>query len=263
MERNMQERLIRKKYFTALIGLLTLTILIAIKPAVNNVITDIYYWISFAGVCLITFLVTSYRFYVSKEFVNKLFSLSDFLSLFVVACCVFQFIFVFGFFKADVDGISMSPTLRNEDVLIVRSSNKNLNNFDIIIFQYSKDENENIDLIKDNELLVKRLIAKGGDYFNIRNGVLILNGKVYSETYVIYKNSENSLNPNLSKFIDKGLKYDAKNDRYIVEEGYCFVMGDNRDDSIDSRKIGLIKEEQIIGRVDYRVKRLFDWERLS
>lgn len=263
MEREAQDNQIRKKYFTALIGLLILTILIAIKPAVNNIITDIYYWISFVGVCLITFFVTSFRFYESKAFANKIFGLSDFLSLFIVTCCIFQFIFVFGYFKADVDGVSMNPTLRDENVLIVRSSNNNLENFDIVIVQYSKELNVKTDLIADGELLVKRLIAKGGDVFNITDGVLFLNGQVYSEDYAVYKQHQDSQNPNFSKFVGKGLTYDEKYNRYIVDQGYCFVMGDNRDNSIDSRMIGLIKEEQIIGRVDYRVNALFDWERLS
>ena len=262
MEKELQERLTRRKYFTSLLGLLVLTILIAIKPAVNNIITDIYYWISFSGVCLITFLLTTYRYYSSLDFARKVFNLSDFFSLFIVACCVFQFVFVFGYFKADVDGVSMYPTLKDENVLIVRSTNK-VDNFDIVIVEYNDQINIQIAGVNNNELLVKRLIAKGGDTFNIQNGVLVLNGKVYSEDYVKYKSKFNSLNPNLNKFEGKGLKYDAKYDRYIVEEGYYFVMGDNRDDSIDSRMFGLIKQEQIVGRVDYRVNRLFDWERLS
>ena len=107
------------------------------------------------------------------------------------------------------------------------------------------------------------MIAKGGDFFDIKNGILTLNGKVYTEEYVIYENKVNSLNPNLDKFVGKGLTYDAVYDRYIVDQGYYFVMGDNRDDSIDSRMFGLIQESQIVGRVDYRINRLFDWEKLS
>lgn len=262
MEKELQERLTRRKYFTALIGLLILTILMAIKPAVNNVITNVYYWVSFASVSLITFLITTFRYYDSKKFAYKVFYLTDFFSLFIVACCVFQFIFVFGYFKADVDGISMYPTLKDHNVLIVRSTN-DVDNFDIIIVEYDNKKNIEIGGIENKELLVKRLIAKGGDSFTIRNGVLVLNGKTYSEDYVFYKDKYNSLNPNLKKFIDKGLTYDSKYDRYIVSEGYYFVLGDNRDDSIDSRIFGLITKDQIVGRVDYRINRLFDWERLS
>lgn len=262
MERELQERLVRRKYFTSLFGLLLLTILIAIKPAVNNIITEVYYWISFAGVCLITFLITTYKYYSSSEFAHKVFNISDFFSLFIVACCIFQFIFAFGFFKADVDGVSMYPTLKDQNVLIVRSTS-NVDNFDIVIVEYDEDINIPIGGIKNKELLVKRLIAKEGDTFNIQNGVLVLNGKVYSESYVVYKEKFSSLNPNLSKFEGKGLTYDSKYDRYVVSEGYYFVMGDNRDDSLDSRTFGLITKKQIIGRVDYRINRLFDWERLS
>lgn len=262
MDKFMQEKLTRRKFLTSLLGLLILTILMIIKPAVNNKITEIYFWISYVGVCLIILLVNLKNYYFSEKLSKIAFSLSDFFSLFVVACCLFQFIFVFGYFKADVDGVSMYPTLKDENILIVRSTDK-VDNFDIVIVQYDEELNIKIPGIFNHELLVKRLIAKGGDFFDIKNGILTLNGKVYTEEYVIYENKFNSLNPNLDKFVGKGLTYDAVYDRYIVDQGYYFVMGDNRDDSIDSRMFGLIQESQIVGRVDYRINRLFDWEKLS
>ena len=111
MDKFMQEKLTRRKFLTSLLGLLILTILMIIKPAVNNKITEIYFWISYVGVCLIILLVNLKNYYFSEKLSKIVFSLSDFFSLFVVACCLFQFIFVFGYFKADVDGVSMYPTL--------------------------------------------------------------------------------------------------------------------------------------------------------
>lgn len=262
MEKDFQEKSLRRKYFISSLGFLVLIFLISVKPAVNNIITDVYFWISFAGVSLVTFFIPSYKFYSSKSFARRIYNITDFLALFVIACCIFQFIFTFGFFKADVSGSSMSPTLREGNVLIVRSNN-NVDNFDIVIVEYDSNKNISDVGIDDNELLVKRLIAKSGDSFNITNGVLILNDRAYSENYVIYKKKFNSLNPNLSQFVGKGLTYDATLDRYTVSDGYYFVLGDNRDNSLDSRTFGLVSQEQIIGKVVYRVKSLFDWERVE
>ena len=159
MDKFMQEKLTRRKFLTSLLGLLILTILMIIKPAVNNKITEIYFWISYVGVCLIILLVNLKNYYFSEKLSKIVFSLSDFFSLFVVACCLFQFIFVFGYFKADVDGVSMYPTLKDENILIVRSTDK-VDNFDIVIVQYDEELNIKIPGIFNHELLVKKIDCK-------------------------------------------------------------------------------------------------------
>ncbi len=132
-----------------------------------------------------------------------------------------------------VKNYSMSPTLEENDLLIVnRLNNKNkLNKGDIIIFNTNikTDEGEEI-------LLIKRVVALPGDTVVIGNGKVYVNANVINEEYLKepYTDGEVEL---------------------IVPKEKVFVMGDNRAISLDSRddSIGLIDYHQIIGRAKIRL----------
>lgn len=91
------------------------------------------------------------------------------------------------------------------------------------------------DIIKSN--LIKRVIATQGDVVNIEGGNLYVNSKLQVEDYI--KGSTPSKNS-----IDYPIE---------VPEGKVFVLGDNRENSLDSRDFGLIDNEQIKGKVVYRI----------
>ena len=77
---------------------------------------------------------------------------------------------------------------------------------------------------------IKRVIAVGGDTVEARDGLVYVNGEVLDEPYV----------PTYATTIDFGPRQ--------VAEGELFVMGDNRDDSVDSRSFGTIPVEDVVGR---------------
>jgi len=82
--------------------------------------------------------------------------------------------------------------------------------------------------------LIKRVIGVPGDHVEItEDGHVILNGKAYEEPYAIYQNVGQSFN-------------------FDIKDGTVFVLGDNRGNSQDSRWIGLISEDIIIGRAIFR-----------
>ena len=261
---------ITKKYLVCLFGLLVLTVLIIVKPAVNSTITMVYYTASFIAVFLMTFLVTCEAFTYKDYIIKAVYYLSDLFSIFIVCCAIIQSLFVFGFFRANVSGHSMYPTLQEDNNLIVRST-RNVNNFDIIVIEYSDEINGKYHTMTGDDLLIKRLIAKGGDTFNYRNGMLFLNGEYYEEEYANYKGNNisspfdgrDTFSINLSKYVGDGLSYDEKTDLYTVWEGYYFAMGDNRYNSLDSRSFGMFRESQIVGKAKYRFHNLFDWEALD
>ena len=124
-------------------------------------------------------------------------------------------------------GSSMSPTLEPSD-LVLSVKNEKLETGDVVAFY------------QGNKLLIKRVIATSGQWVDISNdGVVTVDGQVLDESYI----KELSL-----RNCDIELPHQVK-------EAHYFIMGDNRDTSLDSRAntIGDIAEEQIEGKVVFRV----------
>lgn len=124
-------------------------------------------------------------------------------------------------------GTSMSPTLTERDIVLSIKGN-NFESGDIIAFYYN------------NKILVKRVIAKAGDWVDIsENGTVYVNGTELDEPYL----TEKALGE-----CDIGLPYQ-------VPESKIFVMGDHRSVSIDSRSstVGCVAEEQIVGKIVFRI----------
>lgn len=94
-----------------------------------------------------------------------------------------------------------------------------------------------------NTILVKRVIATGGDTVDIRGGNLYINGVLQNEEYVHGKPT-NALYPTMP-----GVEIDYP---YTVPEGCIWVMGDNRTNSEDSRYFGPVKTDTVTGRVFFR-----------
>ena len=139
------------------------------------------------------------------------------------------------FARADVDGKSMYSTLNDKDVLFVEKVSlltHKINRGQIVIFD-SKNYT--------NDIYVKRVIGIEGDEIEIKDGKVYLNGTALQENYL----DENTVT-NPGPFI-------LKNGKYKVEKDYVFVLGDNREDSVDSRILGPISTKDLKGHVVVRV----------
>lgn len=124
-------------------------------------------------------------------------------------------------------GGSMSPTLEDGQIVVSTTVNK-LESGDIIAFYYN------------NKVLVKRVIAGAGQWVNIdADGNVFINDAYLNEPYLGKRALGNT-----------DIEYP-----YQVPEGKIFVMGDERETSIDSRTstVGCIDREQIIGKIVFRV----------
>lgn len=152
---------------------------------------------------------------------------STFLSLVVVAA-VAVLVAVLFLPILRIYGKSMNGTLDSGDVVVsVKSSS--LKTGDVIAFYYN------------NNILVKRVMANPGDWVDIdKEGNVYVNNKLIEEPYLKQDKAFGETNIELP---------------YQVPEGKVFVMGDNRSVSIDSRNtsIGCVSEEQIVGKIVYRV----------
>ena len=127
-----------------------------------------------------------------------------------------------------VDGSSMVPTLKNNDILILNKLARNYKRFDIVVVR------------AHGAKLVKRIIGLPGESIEYKNNKLYINGKVVEDV-----TPEKTDDFSLEKLY--GMKK--------IPAGYYFVMGDNRDGSSDSRdyRIGLIKKYDIIGKTIIRI----------
>lgn len=131
-----------------------------------------------------------------------------------------------------VRGVSMYPTLQDGDQLIMDRTirfSKKVNKGDIVVFNARNLEKKNKDIY-----YVKRVIATEGDHIQISNGKVILNGKELVENY-----TDNS-------FINGDIDL-------TVPKGSYFVLGDNRDESADSRVFGPIKHESLSGVIAFQI----------
>lgn len=200
---------------------------------------------------------------------NKFFQMitSNAFSLFPVLLCVFS-IRSFAYEPYRVPTGSLKPTVQVGDFLLVNKYqygirlpviHKKIFNInepkrgDIVVFHTpSKDY---------PPIMVKRVVGLPGDHLKYINKVLYVNGQKANQTFVkfstdsddnVYSWQVNEMQENLL-----GVKHDIyhinsrRNDNFevTVPKGKYFMMGDNRDDSADSRYWGVVPEENIVGQV--------------
>lgn len=143
-----------------------------------------------------------------------------------------------------VQGISMEPNFKEKDYLIVDEISKRFSEFkrgEIIVFTspYKKK-------------LIKRIVGLPGEEIEIEDGKIKINGEILNEESYLGQ----------TPFTKGNVKIKLGKDEY-------FVLGDNRNFSLDSRNFGPIKRKDIIGRVFIKIRfssifnyfqKLFPWQ---
>lgn len=127
--------------------------------------------------------------------------------------------------RVRVENISMQPTLHEGQFLLVNKLayreqlGGDFHRGDIIIFHYPRNPQEDY---------IKRVIGIPGDFVEVSNGQVKVNGQVLNEPYI-------AAPPNYSS-------------SWQVPEGQIFVLGDNRNQSSDSHSWGFVPVENVIGK---------------
>src|SRR5262245_358181 len=138
-------------------------------------------------------------------------------------------IVTFGFQVARVEGMSMAPTLQDQDRLIVNKLAYRIGDpkvGDIVMLYYP---------LKPEKSFVKRIIAEEGDQVRIVDGRVFRNDVPLDDSFVPQEyRSHDDWGPQ------------------VIPEGYYFVMGDHRNNSSDSRHWGFVPKKYIIGKVQLR-----------
>ena len=159
----------------------------------------------------------------------------DIVSILAVSVVAVAVAFIFCFRTVGVVGSSMYPTLHDTDRIILSAFETGPERGQIVVTcQPSADP-----LVPDT--LVKRVIATAGETVDIDfdQGIVYVDGTALDEPYV---NEPTHRREDFTQPV-------------TVPEGYVFVMGDNRNNSTDSRSesVGLIREEYILGKALFRV----------
>ena len=186
-------------------------------------------------------------------------SLFDFAELFVIAICVVILFFTFGARLCKVSGDSMLQTLHNGEMLLVSDFCYEPAQGDIVVFHQTHPTYERL-----NEAIVKRIIATEGQYVYIDYDtakVYVSDDSTFDESDIIDEDYD---------YIDNYTgtivnPYYAKGKEYFIPEGYVFVLGDNRNNSLDSRsaEIGLVDTRRILGKVVLRLTPLSDFGKVD
>ena len=171
-----------------------------------------------------------YRRDFSRVLINTIYSL-----VVVAAIAVLVAVLLLPILR--IYGHSMNDTLDEGDI-VVSLKGSDFKTGDIIAFYYN------------NKILIKRVIGKAGDWVDIdQDGNVYVNGNLIDEPYLDDK-----------AFGECNIELP-----YQVPESKVFVMGDNRSVSVDSRNtaVGCVAEEQIVGKVVYRLWPLKDFGKLK
>jgi len=187
-------------------------------------------------------IATTYSPIVDRPWYSKWYAL--------VSITVFLFLIIFAFksvfyeiYRASAG--SMSPAIEARDIMLVSKniSESSLKRGDIVMFESPRDRSVSY---------VKRVVGLPGDTVEYKDKKLILNGeKVTSD------DGEPGLGFYLYEEVIDGTSYKVKvfsgrpgrDGRYVVPEGKVFTLGDNRDNSNDSRYWGYVPYENLVGRV--------------
>jgi signal peptidase I len=128
---------------------------------------------------------------------------------------------------------SMHPTIQSDEIILVHTGHFTRHEYqrqNLVFFEYET---------MYNLPLVKRIIALEGDTVAIQSGVALVNGEEYDEYYVDTDKKQKSLSNRMPA--------------RVIPGDHLFILGDNRDDSYDSRFWGSIPESTVIGKPVYIV----------
>lgn len=145
-----------------------------------------------------------------------------FILLLIVMFLALRLVIGFSF----VNGDSMEPSLHSGELVMYLRVNQDYRKGDVVSVR-----------IPSGEYYVKRIIALEGDLLDIKDGKVYLNGELLDEPYIMGETLEQSA---------------AIHYPFRLQKGQIFVMGDNREVSMDSRNFGVVGKGQIKGKLWFR-----------
>lgn len=173
--------------------------------------------------------------------VNVTDEILDWLESFVFAMFIVILVFTFVFRIVLVQGDSMNNTLTNGDRLVISHLNYTPKRDDIVVVEAKTDY--------FHKTIIKRVIGVGGDTvrLNYNDNTITVNGSVVKDDH------KKEVMLDKFQFFDRTYMIEDGVYEYKVPDGKIFVMGDNRNNSTDSRRLGFIDNDMVLGKVVLRL----------
>jgi signal peptidase I len=162
----------------------------------------------------------------------------DWIKALLVAFGLALIVRMFFFAPIIVDGPSMLPTLHDGDQMIVNKFAYNISEperFDIVVFHASVQKD-----------FIKRIIGLPGEHVEVKDNILYINGEEVEEPFLA------DINQKMNPFhLTNDFALEELPGRHkVIPEEHVLVLGDNRTNSTDSRSIGVIPMEEIVGKTN-------------
>ena len=173
-----------------------------------------------------------------KSFLKEMFEWVEAIAIAVIVALLLRnYVLTF----ARVEGASMEPSLQQSNMLYVNKVAYTPEKGDIVVFEPAS---------APNHPYIKRVIATEGDsvYIDFETGDVYINGEVIDEPYI---NGPTALEGEYIKLLKMSGKYDRQHP-IVIPEDHFWAMGDNRNNSRDSRSLGPIPEEELMGHAIFR-----------
>lgn len=156
-------------------------------------------------------------------------TLIEFFELSLIGAVIFVIVYLFIGQLLEVSGNSMEPNFHNKEQIIAEKLVTNVKRGDIVIFN---------DPTNPTDLIIKRVVGLPNETFMIKEGMVYINNEILKESYL----AEGTITDlRYKKNLEEGEEYKIGEDSYIL-------LGDNREESKDSRYWGALHKDSIIGK---------------
>lgn len=186
----------------------------------------------------------------SRRIESSLRSLIEWVAVAVGALAVALLIKAFLLQAFYIPSESMTATLNVNDRVLVNKLSYQIGNIDrgdIVVFEKPPAAPGSI------TDFIKRVAALPGETITFVDGEVFIDGQLLNEPYL-----DGDTHPNSAAIVSEGCTNTPSADRCTLAEGWYFVLGDNRDNSTDSRSFGPIEEDAVVGRAFLKVWPLGD-----
>ena len=208
---------------------------------------------------LVAFVTLTFALLNKKELSDFAIEVVDWFRFISMSLMVVLMVFMFFISSATVFQNSMNPTLENGDSVLIYHYSYQPKRHDIVIVNIYTEHYPNHK--GEADYYVKRVYGIPGDtvvfqFINVNTYLILINGEpVYNpegKEYVAEINTSVS-QMNNSMYDERDLIKEALDENNQIKEGRYLVFGDNEDNSIDSRDLGAIYKEDVVGKVIYRL----------